>query len=70
MTGAVSTVEAVSGETDGDEVKAKPPSVRQKGTIKFATGEDDNRTDIEMVCMECFRFLKALANDYIEVQER
>ena len=69
MTGTMSTVEAVTGETDG-EVKAKPPSVlRRKGTTKFAGG-DENRTDIGMVCIECFRFLKALANDYVEVQER
>ena len=70
MTGAISTTEAVAGEEDGGEVKAKPPSVlRRKRTTKFSSG-DENSTDIRMVCIECFRFLKALANDYVEVQER
>ena len=29
-----------------------------------------DNADIESVCVECFKFLKALAKDYFQVQER
>ena len=66
----------VSSDTDSDqgvageeEVKVKQRSfIRQKKTV--VCRDDDDRTDVGMVCVECFKFLKALAKDYSEVQER
>ena len=57
MTGARSVSETVSGDSDGDKVRRK-------------AGGDENCTDIEMVCRQCFKFLRALAKDCVEVQKR
>jgi hypothetical protein len=57
------------GEDDGMS-KQGPGSaiVQQKG---FGSGtEDDSDADLETVCLECFKFLKALAKDYFEIQMR
>ena len=54
-------------EEGGDGVKAKP-SRRKKTSAPQRDSED--RTDVATVCVECFKFLKALAKDYTEVQER
>ena len=51
----------------GDGVKAKPSS-RKKTSVPHRDIEES--TDIGTVCVECFKFLKALAKDYTEVQER
>ena len=51
----------------GDGIKTKP-SRRKKGSL--AHTDSENSSDIATVCVECFKFLKALAKDYTEVQER
>ena len=71
MATTTASSETVSGDADGTEVKAKPSSVlRRKRTVMSDHDNGDDRTDVGMVCVQCFRFLKALANDYVEVQER
>lgn len=56
-------------EAGGDKVKVKQKSfIRRKKTIVRAY--NGGRTDVGMVCVECFKFLKALAKGYSEVQER
>ena len=42
--------------------------VRQKALCDGT--EDDGGADVETVCVECFKFLKALAKDYFEIQIR
>ena len=54
---------------DGEEVRLKPMSHSRHKKVVIH-GDDDSRTDVEKVCVECFKFLKALAKDYSEVQER
>jgi hypothetical protein len=54
-------------EEGGERVKSKP-SKRKKTSVPHRESEDS--TDIATVCVECFKFLKALAKDYTEVQER
>ena len=49
------------------EVKSKQRSGRQATT---GYSDDEDSTDVETVCVECFKFLKALAKDYVEVQQR
>ena len=51
----------------GDGVRSKP-SRRKK--ISAPHRDSEGSTDIATVCVECFKFLKALAKDYTEVQER
>lgn len=51
----------VSSGVDPEEVKTK----------KKHKGHDSRvSTDLEPLCVECFKFLKALAKNYVEVQER
>ena len=57
-----STVEA------GDGVKSKSTTKRKKTPVAQMEGEDSS--DVGTVCVECFKFLKALAMDYVDVQER
>ena len=53
----------------GEEVKVKQRSfIRRKKTV--VRGDDDDCTDVGMVCIQCFRLLKALAKNYPAVQER
>ena len=54
-------------EGGGDGIKTKP-SRRKKASLPHTDSE--NSSDIATVCVECFKFLKALAKDYTEVQER
>ena len=51
----------------GDRMKSKP-SRRKKASV--LQRDSEGSTDIAMVCVECFKFLKALAKDCTEVQER
>ena len=61
--------EGVGIGAGGEEVNVKQRSfIRQKKTVYH--GDDDDRTDVGMVCIECFKFLKALAKNYTEVQKR
>ena len=61
--------EGVVMGTGGEEVKVKQRSfIRRKKTVY--RGDDADRTDVGMVCIECFKFLKALAKEHFEVQER
>ena len=50
-----------------ERVKTKP--LRRKKT-SVSHRESEDRTDIAAVCVESFKFLKALAKDYTDVQER
>lgn len=61
-----SSAEGEEGE-GGERVKTKP-SRRKKTSVLHRENEDS--TDIATVCIECFKFLKALAKDYTDVQER
>ena len=49
----------------GERVTSK--SSRRK---KTSAPHSEDSTDVGTVCVECFRFLKALAKDYTDVQER
>ena len=51
----------------GERVKTKS-SRRKKTSAPHRESEDS--TDVGTVCVECFKFLKALAKDYTDVQER
>ena len=59
-----SNISQLSAGEGGDGMKSKP-SRRKKASVLHRDSEGS--TDIAMVCVECFRFLKALAK---EVQER
>lgn len=56
------------GSVEDEEVKSKQASSRRKKTVRHGDGDDS--TDVGTVCVECFRFLKALAKDYVEAQQR
>ena len=43
---------------------------QQKALCDGTDSEDDCGVDVETVCVECFKFLKALAKDYLEIQTR
>ena len=55
-------------EGDSDGVRRKATTRKRKSAVSQVDGEDS--TDIGTVCVECFKFLKALAKDYTDVQER
>ena len=61
--------ETVSVDADGTKLKAKPLSVLRRKKVIFQ-GTEDDCTDVGMVCVQCFNFLKALAKDNREIQER
>jgi hypothetical protein len=60
------SAEGEGEEEGGERVKTKP-SKRKKTSVPHRR---EDSTDIATVCVECFKFLKALAKDYTEVQER
>ena len=62
-----SNISQLSAGEGGDEVKSKP--FRRK-KVSVPHRDSEGSTDIATVCVECFKFLKALAKDYTEVQER
>ena len=62
-----SNISQLSAGEGGDEVKSKPFK-RKKLSVPHRDSEGS--TDIATVCVQCFKFLKALAKDYTEVQER
>ena len=72
LTPVSSDADSEEGAMEGavkDEVKMKQRSfIRQRKTV--ISDDRNDRTDVEMVCIECFKFLKALAKEYSEVQER
>ena len=43
---------------------------QQKAPCDGTDLEDDSGVDVETVCVECFKFLRALAKDYFEIQTR
>lgn len=56
---------------------AKEDSAKPKGYVgafkrqrSFSDLIDSDSATVETLCMECFKFLKALAKDFFEVQER
>ena len=55
-----------------EDVMSKQGSaiVRQKALCDGTDSEDNSGIDDETVCVECFKFLKALAKDYFEIQAR
>ena len=60
----------MNGNSEEDEVKVKPESVTARRKRSLALLEDPESNNIGIVCVECFKFLKALAKDHVEVQER
>lgn len=59
---------SVKEEEEGEgEERIKTKSSRRKKTL---APHSEDSTDVGTVCVECFRFLKALAKDYTDVQER
>ena len=55
-------------EEGSDGVRKKATTRKRKSAVSQSEGEES--TDIGTVCVECFKFLKALAKDYIDVKER
>ena len=53
---------------DDQQMKRQVAFIRQR-TVSDVHEHGDDAT-IEAVCMECFKFLKALAKDFFDVQER
>ena len=53
-----------------DSVKTKGPMAAIKRQRSYSESIDSDSASVETVCMECFKFLKALAKDFFEVQER
>ena len=53
---------------DDQQVKRQVAIIRQR-TVSDLHDHGDDAT-IETICMECFKFLKALAKDFFDVQER
>ena len=52
-----------------EKIKSRhtPTTSSRLRAVRF---EDEDDVDVEAVCVECFRFLKALAKEYPEVQSR
>lgn len=53
----------------GEEIKSRPVATTTS-RLRAVHFEDEDNVDVEAVCVECFRFLKALAKEYLEVQSR
>ena len=62
-----SNISQSSSAEGSDGVKSKTTG-RKKTSV--AHRDSEQSTDIGTVCVECFKFLRALAKDYTEVQER
>ena len=61
-----------SADPGEEDVTLKQGSAidHQKPLCDGTDSEDDSGVDVEIVCVECFKFLKALAKDYFEIQTR
>jgi hypothetical protein len=57
------------GEDDGMSKQGYGSAIVRQKAVGGGT-EDDSGADLETVCVECFKFLKALAKDYFEIQMR
>ena len=62
------TLGLMCAKEDDQQAKRQVAIIRQR-TVSDLHDHSDNAT-IEAVCMECFKFLKALAKDFFDVQER
>ena len=58
----------MSTEEDSVQSKRQGATIRHQRTLSEC--DDHDNVDIESVCVECFKFLKAIAKDYSQVQER
>ena len=58
----------MSAEEGNGHSKRQGATIRKQRTLSEV--DDHDNADIESVCVECFKFLKALAKDYFQVQER
>ena len=69
----LSSLSSTSFADAADETEVKPKDGSKHGLrrrIAVHSDDDEERNDIATVCVECFTFLKTLARDYKEVQER
>ena len=57
-------------EDHGVKAKRQPGACRRQRTLSEGATDDSDTASIETVCEECFTFLKALAKDFIDVQEK
>lgn len=63
----VDTLSLMCAKEDGEKTKRQAAIIRQRTVSEW---DDSDKASIEAVCIECFKFLKALAKDFCEVQER
>lgn len=63
----VDTLSLMCAKEDGEKTKRQAAIIRQRTISEW---DDSDKASIEAVCIECFKFLKALAKDFCEVQER
>ena len=55
---------------DGLKAKRQPGAYRRQRTLNEVATDDSDTASIDTVCEECFTFLKALAKDFKDVQEK
>ena len=63
----VDTLSLMCAKEGGEKAKRQAAIIRQRTVSEW---DDSDHASIEAVCMECFKFLKALAKDFYEVQVR
>ena len=65
----IDTLSLMCAKEDDDKAKRQVAVLRQR-TRSEVDESDSASTSIEAVCTACFKFLKALAKDFFEVQQR
>ena len=63
------TLSLMCAREDNEKTKRQAAIIRQRSALSELEDHSENAT-IEAVSIECFKFLKALAKDFFEVQER
>ena len=55
---------------DDEKTKRQAAIIHPRQRTLSELDDHGGSATVEIVCMECFKFLKALAKDFFEVQER
>lgn len=67
----VSALTSLPDDSEDSEVKSKQGSALRRKKAVLSTSDDAaDKNNVAAVCVECFKFLKAVAKDFVEVQTR